>query len=336
MNSFPHIVDSSMISAFRACPRKCQLQYLEHWKPREESVHLVAGGAFAKGIEIARRAFYEQGKSVQDSEALGLQALLSTYGDFDCPPDSAKSPERMAGALEFYYSNYPLGADGADPITTPSGRRGIEFSFAEALDIVHPTTGDPILFSGRADMIAEFAGGVFGFDEKTTSQLGAKWGGQWELRSQFTAYSWAGRRSGIPMQGTIVRGVSILKNKYETQQAITYRSDWEIDRWEKQLYRDLARMLELYNENYFDSNLDGSCVRAGNPWDRNDDTACNDYSGCPFRGVCKSKHPELLLEADFHKRIWDPMQHKELTVEEWEASWGNNPQGIGNNTSGGE
>lgn len=334
MSSFPRIIDSSMISAFRACPRKCQLQYLEHWKPKEQSVHLVAGGAFAKGIEMARRAFYEQGMSQPDAEAIGLSTLLKAYGDFECPSDSAKSPDRMAGALEFYLYNYPLGADGAEPITMPSGRRGIEFSFAEPLDIGHPETNEPLIFSGRADMVANFAGGIFNYDEKTTSQLGTKWAGQWELRSQFTSYCWAGRRSGIPMQGTIVRGVSILKNKYETQQAITYRSGWEIDRWETQLYRDIRRMRELYEEKYFDSNLDGSCVRAGNPWERNLDSACNDYSGCPFRQVCKSKHPEMLLEADFEKRIWDPIQHKELTVEEWEASWGSSSQGISNNTSG--
>ena len=175
---FPHTVDSTILSTFRACPRKFLWQYIEHWKSRHPSVHLIAGGAFASGIEAARNAFYVQGLSAEDSEAIGLQALLTHYGDFTDETGSAKSPERMAGALEFYFSQYPLGADGANPITLASGRRGIEFSFAEPLGIAHPVTGDPILYTGRSDMIAERAGGIYVYDEKTTSSLGASWGRQ--------------------------------------------------------------------------------------------------------------------------------------------------------------
>jgi hypothetical protein len=318
---FPPVVDSSMLSAFRSCPYKAYLGYIEHWKPRYESVHLVAGGAFAKGIEMARKAFYEQGMNGPDSEAMGLQALIAAYGDFDCPQESAKNLTRMVGALEFYLSNYPLGADGAEPITMPSGRRGIEFSFVEPLDIIHPTTGDPILYSGRADMVASFAGGVYCFDEKTTTQLGAKWADQWDLRSQFTSYCWAGRRLGVPTQGAIIRGISILKNKYETAQAITYRADWELDRWEELMYGVLGRMLECYMKSQYPLDLDGSCTRSGNPWDRNTDSACNDYGGCQFRKVCKAKNPYEVLQQDFERRVWDPIRHKEIPIEEWEAEF---------------
>lgn len=322
-NYFPHVIDSSMLSAYRACPYKFYLTYMKHWKPRNESVHLIAGGAFAKGVEVARKAFYEDGFSIPDAEAMGLQALLERYGSFECPPESDKSPERMAGALEFYFSRYNFSDDCATPITKADGRRGIEFGFTEPLDIIHPVTGDPILFCGRADMIADFAGGVFGFDEKTTTQLGSKWANQWDLRSQFTAYCWAGKKNNIPMQGIIVRGISILKNSYETQQAISYRSDWEIDRWERQLYRDINRMLVLYREQEagIDYNLDGGCSRSGNPWDRNDDCACNDYGGCSFRSVCKSSDPDAYLAMDFVQRVWDPLQHKEVSIEAWEGSW---------------
>lgn len=319
---FPHVIDSSMLSTFRSCPYKFFRQYIEHWKPRTESVHLIAGGAFAKGIEMARRAYFEQGFGKEDSEAIGLQALLTAYGDFECPTDSNKTAARMVGALEYYFDKYSFGVDGAIPITNKTGRRGIEFSFAEPLDFQHPITGDPILFCGRADMIADYAGGVFGFDEKTTTQLGGKWAGQWDLRSQFTSYSWAGKRNNIPMQGTIVRGISILKNGYDTQQVISYRADWEIERWELQIYRDLHRMLQMWFTSEYDCNLDGSCSRSGNPWDRNDDSACNDYGGCSFRQVCKSREPEMYLQTDFEQRVWDPMAHKEISVADWEKSWG--------------
>jgi hypothetical protein len=89
------------------------------------------------------------------------------------------------------------------------------------------------------------------------------------------------------------------------------------------LYRDIDRMLRMFAEQIAEprKSLDGACVRSGNPWDRNFEPACNDYGGCPFRGVCKSKNPYEILQADFQRRVWDPMQHREVSVEEWEASW---------------
>jgi hypothetical protein len=147
---FPPAIDSTTIAAFRSCPQRAFRQYMQHWKPAAESVHLVAGGAFADGIEAARRSFYEQGNSAEDSVAAGLAALIQRYGDFECPPDSAKSLERTAGALEFYFEQYPLGQDGAVPLKFADGRHGIEFSFAQPLPINHPVSGDPILYTGRA------------------------------------------------------------------------------------------------------------------------------------------------------------------------------------------
>ena len=303
---FPHAVDSTMLATFRSCPQKFFRQYVEHWKPKAESVHLVAGGAFASGIEAARRAFYEQGVSAQDSEAAGLQALIEHYGDFECPPDSAKSLERTCGALEFYFQNYPLGADGMEPVLMASGKRGIEFSFAEPLPFAHPVTGDPILYTGRADAIMHFANGIYVVDEKTASSLGASWSRQWEMRAQFTGYCWACRQAGIEPAGTIIRGVSILKTKYDTQQAITYRAPWEIDRWLQQTLRDLERMVSMWKDNWYDYALDHACA---------------EYGGCSMLQICKSQDPESWLPMYFEQRVWDPLAREEMTLEQWEKSW---------------
>ena len=307
---FPNTFDSTMLGAFRSCPQKMFRTYVQHWKPKSESVHLVAGGAFAKGIEVARKAYYEQGASQEDAVAHGLQALLLAYGDFDCPADSAKSANRMAGALEFYFDNYPLDGASAVPVRFPSGKLAIEFSFAEPLDIVHPVTGDPILYTGRADMIAEFCGGNYAVDEKTTSSLGASWGKQWEMRSQFTGYQWAANKVGLNVQGTLVRGVSILKTKYDHLQHVTYRSPYEVDRWLDQTHRDIKRAIAMWEAGYWDFSLDHACA---------------EYGGCSMVNVCKSNEPEAWLPMYFTQRVWDPLARRELTVAEWEASWNHQP-----------
>lgn len=302
---FPHTIDSTTLGAFRSCPEKARRTYIEHWKPQNESVHLVAGGAFASGIEAARRAFYIEGKPAADAVAIGGVALLAHYGDFEPPADSAKTADRMLGALEFYFDHYPLGGEGSSPITFGEDK-AIEFSFAFPIDVRHPVTGDPILYTGRSDMIGHAYDGIYTFDEKTTSSLGLSWTRQWDLRSQFTGYAWAARQSGLKTQGTIVRGVSILKTKYDTQQVLTYRADWEIDRWYTQLCRDVRRMIAAW---------------ATGEWDHNLDHACTEYGGCSLRTVCKSPSPETWLPVYFTKRVWDPLARKELSVEEWEKSW---------------
>ena len=309
---FFHAVDSTIMSTFRSCPQKAFRTYIEHWKPQSESVHLVAGGAFAKGIEVARKAFYERGAEPEQAELAGMQALIAAYGDFECPADSAKSLERTLGALQFYFERYPLGADGMVPITFAGGKRGIEFSFATPLpNVVHPVTGDPILYTGRADMLAEYLDGIYVVDEKTTSALGASWSRQWEMRGQFTGYQWAAREAGIQTAGAVIRGVSILKTKYDTLEAITYRTPWEIDRWLAQTERDVERMIKCWEDGW---------------WDYDMGEACGSYGGCSLTSVCKSADPESWLPVRMERRVWDPLARKELTVQEWEESWGHQAQ----------
>ncbi len=301
---FPSVIDSSLVAAFRSCPRKAFLEYFHHWKYQGQSVHLHAGGAYAHGLEAARKAFFEQGLPAEDCIAIGVRACLEFYGDFECPEDSAKSATRTAGAIEFYFSRYPLGVDKATPLVLPSGKRAIEFNGVEVLDADHPVTGEPLQYSWRLDMAVGYNGLLLGEDDKTTSSLGASWPRQWDLRSQFTSYIWGAHRNGVPLQGFLVRGVSILKTKYDTLEAITYRPDWQIERWYAQLLRDIARMKECWTEGYFDYNLDH---------------ACTEYGGCMFRNVCLSAVPQPILEQSFERRIWNPVMRTEKLVEDHSA-----------------
>lgn len=295
---FPAVWDSSMLAAFRSCPQKFMRTYIEHWKPKVESHHLHAGAAFARGLEAARRAFYESGLSPDEAVEHGVADLLGAYGDFVPPDDSAKTPARMAGALEFYFAKWPLGQDPAVPATL-GGKRAIEFSFATPLPLNHPTSGEPLMYCGRADQICEYAGGLFVEDDKTASQLGASWSRQWDLRSQFTSYCWAARAAGISVQGVLVRGVSILKTQYGCAEAVTYRPDWQIDRWLTQTIRDIERAQVAWAEGYWDWALDH---------------ACTEYGGCPLRQICLLQDPQPFLDLNFERREWSPLTREEKVL----------------------
>lgn len=296
---FPEIFDSSMLGSFKSCPQLFKKTYIDQWKPKEPSVHLHAGAAFAKGLEVARTSFYVDGATAEDAIGAGLKALIESYGEFECPADSAKSLERMCGALEFYFANYPLTPEDSVPYTLPGGKRGIEFSFSHPLPILHPVTGNPLLYVGRMDAIIHYAGGVYICDEKTTTQLGASWSRQWDLRAQFTGYAWGCQQAGIRVEGAIIRGISILKTKYETQQAISYRPEWQIDRW--------------YSELLFYVNQIKSCWETG-LWVHNFDHACAEYGGCTFRQACSSQEEAPWLETYFEKRHWNPLLRQETKL----------------------
>lgn len=296
---FPEVWDSSMLGSLKACPQLFRKIYIQQYKSKEPNVHLRAGGAFARGVEVARTAFYVDGQNAEDSVALGVGALLESYGDFECPPESGKSAERTAGALEFYFQNYPLNHDSAYPIQLPGGKRGIEFSFAHPLPIDHPVTGQPLLYCGRMDAILNYANDTFVFDEKTTSSLGSTWSRKWDLRSQFTGYVWGCRESGIRTAGVVVRGVSILKTTYGTAEAITYRPEWMVDRWYLELLEWISDAIRWWKTKGFRYNLDESCVS---------------YGGCGFLSVCQSQNETPWLDTYFERRHWNPITREETKL----------------------
>lgn len=290
---FPEVLDATILSQYR-CPRKFKLATVDRYGPSGgKSIHLVAGGAYAKGLEVARLA-YMRGDSPESCLEQGTLALITEYGDAD-PGNSAKSLERMVGALEYYFAQYPLDEDPMR-IAVLAGVPAVEWSFALPLPFLHPDTGQPLLYAGRTDCIVEFAGGLYAEDDKTTSSLGSSWGKQWDLRSQFTGYAWAMRELGLKPAGVIVRGVSILKTKYETAQAIVNEQPWKIDQWVEHRTALIKRMLADYKDGYWEPALDETC---------------NEYGGCMFKQICDVP-PTLRqnwLDTNFEENTWSPLHN---------------------------
>jgi hypothetical protein len=298
---FPELIDNTSRSMFVSCPQKWVYGNLRNITSKEPSIHLHAGGAFASGLEHARKAFFDQGKSETESIKLGCEAVVRVWGDFEAPEDSAKSLPRLVEALMEYFFEYPLAANPIKPLMLANdpSRHAIEFTFSVTLPIKHPVTGNPLMYAGRFDMLAEYNGTLFAVDEKTASQLGTQWMMQWDLDSQFTGYCWAAQQYGYPVGGAIIRGISFLKTKFGHAQAIIYRPEWEIDRWYANLIWDIEQMIELWkraNEKRFiPMALDKSL--------------CGQYGGCAYRKLCTSRDPEAWIESEFTARTWNPL-HK--------------------------
>lgn len=297
---FPMSVDSTMRSAFVSCPQSYYRTYFQHWKPITESVDLLAGGAFAGGIEVARKAFHALKKTTEESTALGCQEIIRLYGNFEPPHNHVKSLDRMVGALDEYFTQYGYATDHIQPLIQ-NGTPAVEFSFALPIPgTSHPDTGEPILYTGRYDMLGLYNDALFVIDEKTTKSLGATWFKNWTMRSQITGYCWAAKEFGYPVAGAIIRGISILKTKYGHAESIQYRPDWIIKRWLLQLARDVNRMTECWKTS---------------TWDYSLDTACTNYGGCKLMEVCSSNTPDKLLEINFQRKVWDPLTRTETVLD---------------------
>jgi hypothetical protein len=304
IGQFPEVIDSSMLADFKACPWKFKLTYIDEWKPKAPNTHLHAGGAFARGLEVARRSFYEQNLSAEDSVAMGGHALMQAYGDHvpqGGPKSSVhnKTAIRMLGGLDFYFEQYPLNHQTAYPILMPGGKRGIEFSFSNPIPINHPDTGQPLMYCGRADGIFQFAGGTYIFDDKTASQLGESWAKQWKLRAQFSGYCWAAAQSGIKVDGVVVRGISFLKGGYGNVEDISFRSDYMIAAWYGEMLEWIDRMLYCYKTNR---------------WQHTFDHACSDFGGCGFQDSCDMEDQVAWLERSHEHRHWDPITRTETKL----------------------
>jgi hypothetical protein len=279
-----------MRGEFVSCPTAFNRRYLMGLQRSGRSIHLHFGAAFAKGLEAMRRSFYLEGANQQNALGAGITAATVAWGDYE-DNHPTKHYASLIGALEAYVAQYPLATDHVKPMLTADGDLGTEFSFALPLPINHPQSGEPLLYSGRFDMLARMGNEAYIEDDKTASQLGPSWGQQWRLRAQFTGYVWGASEFGYNIQGAIVRGISILKRGFGHAEVIEQRPLWMIKRWHEQLLRDVNRMIRAWDSGEWDLNLDSSCAS---------------YGGCQYQDLCAVEDPSKWL-ADFEQVHYDPL-----------------------------
>ena len=290
---FPAVIDNTLRKEFSACPYKAMLSSFYRLGSVAPSIHLHFGGCFARGLEVTRKAYYGNGVSDPDAVRLGQEAVRAAWGDYDPEGNgTVKTLSRCLDALELYFLEYPLGTDHLKPLNPDGNSPAVEFSFALTLPIAHPDTGEPLLYAGRFDMLAEYNGVLFAVDEKTASSLGAQWGSQWDLSSQFSGYCYAAQQYGYEVAGAVVRGVGLLKTQTTFAQHITYRPRWLLAQWYEQLLHDIERMVYCYQQGYYDKSFG---------------EACASYGGCGMKSLCSTPNPENWVAGYFAERHWNPL-----------------------------
>ena len=292
----PQHIDSTMLSAFRSCPRKFYHEYILGLRTGDPSIDLHAGAALAAALERFYTAIFAELRSTADAMKECFSCFVNSWGDYPREiSDSPKSFDRMWEAIADYLRTYPPHTDHVQPYVSDEGAVTSEFSFAIPLIDdgfpFHPESGDPFIYCGRFDMLGSYNGRPCVRDEKTTKYAGATWADQWDLRAQFMGYVWACQHAGLALDTVVVRGIVIQKTQIKQLEAIKIFSDFMIERWYDQLKSDVSRLVDLYSRNYWDYNFGESCTA---------------YGGCNYSSLCKAKDPTVWM-PEYSIRRWNPL-----------------------------
>lgn len=345
--------DSTSIGYLKTCPRLYQYIMLEGWSPKEDSVHLYFGQEYHKALE-EYDGFRITGLSHEDSTCETIIRLLARIRDWNPDTSTRagnyKNPRTLLQLVIDYLDRYK--DDSAKTVIRENGTAATEVSFRFELDfgpqgavmrrctstksedggsgspripcngyyngqyhlgcgepcsfVMHPETGaqydgQPYILCGHLDRVVTFNEQTMVMDHKTTlMQAGSYFFDQWSPNNQMSLYTLAGQVIlNTVIKGVIIDAAQILLDKPNVfTRGFTFRTAQQTEEWVTDLKIHL-HMAEQYATIGY--------------WPQND-TACDKFGGCKFRGVC-SKDPsvrERFLEADFIKlpeeERWNPLK----------------------------
>ena len=304
--------DSTSLGYLKTCPRLYKYIMIDGWASNDESVHLRFGIEYHQALQEYDIAKAE-GMKHEDAIRVTMRGLLEhTYGwvlNEDTKAGKYKNRRSLVRTVIDYLDYFV-----DDPATTyilEDGRPAVELSFRFELDwgpeaaIIGdeggtPIVGQPYILSGHLDRVVSFCDALYVMDRKTTTTTpSAYYFNQFEPNNQMTLYTLASQIIlSSPIKGVIIDAAQILVDSSRFVRGFTYRTADQLEEWTNDL-RYWLRLAEDY-------------AVAGH-WPMND-TACDKFGGCKFRGIC-SKSPgvrEQFLKSSFTKlpleERWNPLK----------------------------
>ena len=294
--------DSTSLGALKTCPRYYQYNLIEGWRPRVESVHLTFGAAYHAALEAYDHARSRgQGHEAAQREAV-RRALLDTWDQARSRPWSSDDPNKnrltLVRSVVWYLEQFA-----EDPLTTvqlQNGKPAVELSFR--FESGHSSQqGESFLLCGHLDrLVTTPSGETWVLDRKTTKSLiDERWFAGFSPDNQFTLYTLAADVVYFTnVRGVIVDGAQIAVTFSRFQRGIVTRHPSALGEWFAELPLWLGHAERYAAEGYWPMN----------------DKACGNYGGCPYRPICSMPPStrQQWLEAQYHRRVWDPLQTREV------------------------
>lgn len=300
--------DSTSLGALKKCPRYYQYKLIEGWG-NETGIHLRWGSEFHSALEDYQRS---RALGIRHDDAVHdtLRALLARLSGWEPQPNSKseelKTKENLLRSVVWYLEHY--NPDPAETVILANGKPAVEVSFQFEIDVQPRAFGHHqdlleangtanYLLCGHLDRIVRFADHTFVMDHKTTTSTpGPYYFAQYEPNNQMTLYTLASQIIlGSPIKGVIIDVVQIAAGFSRFSRGFTYRTADQLEEW-------------LENTKHWLRYAEG--LAADGFWPMND-TACDKFGGCEFRGIC-SKSPSVrqrFLESEFERREpWNPLK----------------------------
>lgn len=272
--------DSTSLGLLKTCPRLYQYIMLEGYGESDESIHLRFGREYHSALEQYDHLCSE-GANHETALHIVVRDLHARTWDWETDPETKagkyKHKASLMRSVIWYLDKFKN--DVAKTYILENGKPAVELSFRFELDW-GPSTGtkQPYLLSGHLDRVVEFTGGLWVMDRKTTmTTLSDYFYSQFDMSNQMTLYTIAGQMViNAPIRGVIIDAAQLKVDETVFGRSMTYRTQAFLTEWLEDLSVHLAMA-----ENYAIANY----------WPKND-TACDKFGGCRFKGIC-SKSPEV-------------------------------------------
>lgn len=315
--------DSTTLGLLKTCPRLYQYTMIDGYVAKGESIHLRFGIEYHQALQdydIARAEGIDHEDAIHSAISELVRRTHDWSVDETVKPGKYKNRSTLVSLVLDYLDHYV--DDPAETYIKSDGKPAVELSFRFELDwgpginaqskqyIKHPTDpqgivefSQPYLLCGHMDRVVTFNDQLFVMDHKTTTTTPSQYYfNQYEPHNQMTLYTIAGQVVlNAPVKGVIVRAAQILLEKeHRFVSGFTLRTADQLDEWMNDLRLHLERAEDYATRGYWPMN----------------DTACDKFGGCKFRGVC-SKSPsvrEIYLNSDFEQlpleERWNPLRSR--------------------------
>jgi hypothetical protein len=302
--------DSTSLGYYKTCPRLYQYVMLDGWAGKGESVHLRFGLEYHAALEQFDRLMAEGAEredAIRKVVRTQIERIQDWHPDLDTKAGHYKNRDTLVSLVVDYLDHFA--DDPAQTYILNDGTPAVELSFRFELDwgptgyeVVEPGgMGQPYLLCGHLDRVVDFNDQLLVMDRKTsTTTLSAYYFNQYEPHNQMTLYTLAGKIIlNAPIRGVIIDAAQVLLEKPNAfARGFTYRTEDQLEEWLADLRVTLAFAESCATSGHFPMN----------------DTSCDKFGGCRFRGIC-SKSPAVrdrFLAADFEKlepdQRWNPMK----------------------------
>lgn len=293
--------DSTSLGYIKTCPKLYWYIMIEGWEGKDENIHLYFGNEYHKSLEEFDK-FKAAGQSHDEAVRSALRALMTrTFGwtvDEDIKPGKFKNRRSLIRTFLWYVDKYR--DDPATTVILKDGSPAVELSFRFELSFGPQGKAQPYLLCGHLDRVVYYMDDMYVNDHKTTTTTpGPYYFDGFGPNNQMSLYTFASQVVlHSPIKGVMISAAQLLTNDSRYVRGFTQRTPAQIEEW----VNDLQYWFTLA-EQY---------AKVGH-WPMND-TACDKFGGCKFRGIC-SKDPrvrEQYLKAHFVKKPledrWNPLK----------------------------